>query len=351
VSLLERRRQVRITALGLFLIGCGPVWLGDERVHDAGVKRSADSADRADATSATDAPELADASASTPIATGSAGGVQVAVSVEPIDCGKCFDVKAAGFGGQPPYDFEWNDGTFRANRRVCPDLRDVTVSVFARDASSVQSPPQAVTLTWTSNAGCPEQPAPPAATPSALLCLENPSFEGTPAANLGQPDAFDATPWDLCRGVAMPTSTPNTPDVANDTIPQMIVEVPKASDGVTYLALGEGEQVSQPFCSTIDAGASLSLQLDLSSINLVAGLTTQTEKVFLEIWGGLAVDCSQRELLWASPALEFGWKTFCVTVHPHSFMNQITLRANSDMTLASPAYLLVDNLKPMDRCP
>lgn len=340
------QREVRIAALGLLLMSCGPVLLGEERGQDAGMKRSADSVDPSDE------PERPDASDDDrPIETGSSPSVLVSVSVEPVECGKCFELKANGTGGQPPYAFEWNDGMLRANRRICPDLRDITVSVVARDSSSTRSASQSVTLTSSSSAGCPEPPPPTATTPPSLLCLDNPSFEGTPAANLGQPEGFDAKPWSVCTSAGMPTPVPNTPDVANETIPQNIVEVPKAKDGVTYLALGEGEQVSQPFCNTIDADASLSLQLDLSSINLVEGLTSQKEKVFLEIWGGLSVDCSQRELLWASPALEYGWKTFCVTVHPHSFMNQITLRANSDMTLPSPAYLLVDNLKPMDRCP
>jgi hypothetical protein len=72
--------------------------------------------------------------------------------------------------------------------------------------------------------------------------------------------------------------------------------------------------------------------------------------VFLEVWGGLASDCSQRELLWASPALTASWQRLCATIHPHSLIDQITLRAHSDMSLPSPAYLLVDNLKSVDNC-
>jgi hypothetical protein len=317
--------------------------LGRERAHDAGVKPSSDASEPSD--------EVTDASDATQIGTGgSTPNVHVSVSVEPVDCGKCFDVRAAGSGGQSPYEFEWDDGTRRGSRLVCPSTGTVKVSVVAHDAASARSDMQEVTLTSQADAGCPEPPPPPIATPPSLLCLENPSFEGTPAANLGQPDAFDAQPWSACVNVGMPRDVPNTPDIGNETIPQNIVVAPKATDGDTYLALGESEQVSQPFCNTIDANASLSLQLDLSKVDLTNGLSLP-EKVFLEIWGGLAVDCSQRELLWASPALEPGWKTFCVTLHPHSFMNQITLRANSNQASAAPAYLLLDNLKPMDRCP
>jgi hypothetical protein len=324
----------------LFLLGCGPVMLGRERAEDAGVKPSDASAPG----------ESADASDPIRVGTrGSASNVHVSVSVEPVNCGKCFDVRATGSGGQAPYEFEWDDGTRRGSQRVCPSSSDITVSVVAQDSAAARSDPQAVTLTPLADAGCPE-PKPDITTPPALLCLENPSFEGPPVANLGQPDAFEAEPWSACVSAGMPSATLNTPDIANDTIPQNVVVAPKATDGETYLALGEGEQVSQPFCNTIDANASLSLQLDLSGLDLTSGLSLP-EKVFLEIWGGLAVDCSQRELLWASPALEPGWKTFCVTLHPHSFMNQITLRANSDQGSAAPAYLLLDNLKPMDRCP
>jgi hypothetical protein len=271
----------------------------------------------------------------------------VSVRVQPIDCGRCFELQAEGSGGQAPYEFEWEDGSTRAMRRVCVENAALSLSVTARDAAAARSAAQAIRLEGLSDAACPELMPPPAATPPTLICLENASFEGTPVANLGQPDAFDALPWSTCAA----DTASNTPDVVNETIPQMVATVPKAVDGVTYLALGEGEQVSQPFCSTIEAGAALSLELDLSRVDLAQGIVPETEQVFLEIWGGLAVDCSQRELLWASPALKPGWKKYCVTLHPHSVLNQITLRANSDMTLASPAYLIVDNLKPMDRCP
>jgi hypothetical protein len=149
----------------------------------------------------------------------------------------------------------------------------------------------------------------------------------------------------------MNTSAANTPAIANETIVQPIAAVPKASNGLTYLALGEGQQVSQPFCSPLDSNGSYSLALDLSRVDISTAIVPANEQVFLELWGGLAVDCSQRELLWASPPLAVGWKTYCVTLHPHSFLNQITLRANADMTSASTAYLFVDNLKPVDHCP
>jgi len=341
---------MRSAALGLLLLGCGPVMLGEDvRPHDSGTRTHAVQGDAADADSATIAVDAGEENLGTAAATSSARPT-VSVQVKPIECGRCFELQAEGAGGQPPYEYEWENGSLQAKRRVCVENAELSLSVIARDATSARSAEQSIRLKGLAHAECPEPPPPTAATPPALVCLENTSFEGTPAANLGQPEAFDARPWSACTNPST-GSTANTPDIANETIPQMIVTVPKATDGLTYLALGEGEQVSQPFCNTIDAEASLSLALDLARIDLAEGIVPETEQVFLEIWGGLAVDCSQRELLWASEALKVGWKRFCVTLHPHSFMNQITLRANADMTLASPAYLIVDNLKPMDSCP
>jgi len=206
-------------------------------------------------------------------------------------------------------------------------------------------------LTWlaasilegVADGGCPEPVARPEPKPAAKLCLENPSFDGTPEPNLDQ--QFDAKPWSTCTNPAVT----NTPDIGNDEIAQT-PGVPKPTHGATFLGLAEGEQVSQAFCSPLPDGVSLSLELDLARINLNI-LAPETEQVFLELHGGLSVNCSQHELLWASPALRPGWQHFCVTLRPRSFMTQLTLRANTDMTSAAVAYLIVDNLKPVDSCP
>jgi hypothetical protein len=146
-------------------------------------------------------------------------------------------------------------------------------------------------------------------------------------------------------------STLNTPDIIDRTLPQMVAVVPKATDGQTYLALGQGEQAWQTLCESVRGGSELSIHLDLSRINLGEGVVPETERVFLEIWGGVAADCTQRELLWASPALVVGWQRYCVKLRPLEYMDQFTLRANSDKTLLPPAYLLVDNIVPVADCP
>jgi hypothetical protein len=195
------------------------------------------------------------------------------------------------------------------------------------------------------DAGCPEPVAAVEPTPAPKLCLKNLSFEGMPEPNLGQDQQFDAAPWSTCTNPAVT----NTPDIGNDAIAQT-PGVPKPTDGTTFLGLAEGEQVSQAFCSAAPDGVPLFLELDLSRINLNI-LAPETEQVFLEIWGGLSVDCSQHELLWASPALLPGWQHFCIKMRPRAYMTQLTLRANADQSSAAVAYLVVDNLKPVERCP
>jgi hypothetical protein len=289
-------------------------------------------------------PEIAAQDAGTP--------PSVSVSVKPVDCGKCFELEAAGSGGQPPYVYTWENGSPRAQRYVCVDTSDLTLTVVARDAAGTTSSAQTIQLAALGDAACPEPMQPAAAmSQAAVLCLENPSFEGTPAANLGQPGAFQAPPWSTCVRAAMAGDTSNVPAIADANVAAAVVPTPNPTEGLTYLALGEGQQVSQPVCSSVDTSASFTLELDLASVDLTQGLSPPTEQVFLEIWGGLTVDCSQRELLWASPALTLGWKHYCVLLRPHAFMDQITLRGSSDMTSASPSYMLVDNLKPSNRCP
>jgi hypothetical protein len=260
--------------------------------------------------------------------------------VEPTDCGHCYQLEASVSGGSAPYEVTWEDGSRSSRRRVCVQAAAASISVVARDALGARSVRTTAVLQELEDASCPEPPP--------LLCVENPSFEGKPAPNFGSPAEFDAAPWSACTQAA---GTTNTPDIANDTIPQNIVMVPKATDGSTFLALGEDEQASQALCQTIQGGTTLYVELDLARMNVNAGVAPETERVFLEMWGGVAADCSQRELLWASAALQVGWKHHCVTLRPQAFMDQLTLRASTDKSLLSPAYLLVDHIVPVERCP
>ena len=326
----------------LLLAGCGSVLLGEEQQSPSG---DGDGDGQSDAGDMNDDSSVQGGSSGMPADATRPG---VLVHIQPVDCGACFDLRAEGSGGQPPYAFEWQDGSLGAQRRVCVDAIAAQLSVTALDAVAARSVPHVVRLERAVDAGCavPDAPDAPDAAVVAPLCLVNASLEGTPAINFGQ-GAFDAVPWSTCTN---PAVTTNMPTVGNETL-AVTANVPLPTDGLTYIALGEGQQISQPLCSELTGLAPRYLKIDLAGVDLSDGTTPQTEKPFLEIWGGLAVDCTLRELLWASDGLEIGWQSFCVTLQPHSFITQLTLLANADMTSLSPAYLLVDNLQPVDSCP
>ncbi|HEX6240521.1 MAG TPA: hypothetical protein VFZ61_06490 [Polyangiales bacterium] len=300
----------------VLLTGCGAVELGDERALDGG---------DADVTSG---------DASEPVS----DPVQVSVSIRPDGCDGCFTLGARATGGRPPYTFEWDDGSHERERRVCPAQLPSTLRVIARDAHGAVSSPHVTDLELP-DAACP--PSPP------MLCLQNPSFEGKPAANVGLSPVFDCPGWGYCTE----DDTSNTPDVVNKTIPQFIASVPDAPDGETFMGMTEGEQVSQVLCEPMYAGRVLSLQLDLRRIYIGAGVVSDTEIPYLEIWGGVASDCSARELLWASPPLTDVFTTYCAELRPSQFSNLLVLRARSDETQLAVSYMFVDNLRPVAACP
>lgn len=326
-----------LALLCLALVGCGPVILGEEPSASIG------GAGGGSSDAAIDPPQM-------PGSSGSSGSgaelprPNVVVHLLPIDCGRCFDLLAEGSGGSAPYTFLWEDGSLQSQRRVCLENAGTVLTVIASDANDVRSETHVIRLANAHDAGCPDPTPASDASVAAALCVENGSFEGTPAVNFGGEGEFDAEPWDVCTN---PVVT-NTPDIGNESV-AVGTTVPPPVHGETYMALGEGEQVSQALCEEIPVGAELHFELDLSRVDI--GDVPLPESVFLEIYGGLSVDCIQRQLLWASPGLDTGWQRFCVTLRPQFFMNQLTLRASSDMTSLSPAYLLVDNLQPVDSCP
>ena len=326
----------------LLIFACGPVSLGEE-LATAQAGSSSEASGRAGAGASDDA-SISMGNSSVP----SANVPVVSVRIEPLDCGRCFELQAQGSGGQPPYRFEWEDGSSDAERRVCVDGPDAALSVVAHDASDTLSIRQTISLAG-ADADCAQPDASDSATDAgttSVLCLENPSFEGAPTDFFVAGGAFDADPWTACTN---PTTT-NMPMIGNDVTSQTGT-VPPPTDGDTYLGLGEGQQVSQQLCRDVRGGETVHLALDLARVQLGGDLVPQTEKVFLQIYGGLSVDCSQNELLWASSELKPDWQHFCVSLKPQAYTTQITLRGGSDMSLPSPAYLLVDNLQPVERCP
>lgn len=328
-----------VASVSLCIAACGPVLLvGDAPVGGSAAPRDRDAAivdvSRPDATTA-----MAGADASM-IASGSRDGEspRALLRVAPSDCGRCFNLNADATGGVPPYQYQWDDGTRSPSRRVCVQGSYQNVSVIVQDARAMRSQPSVTQLLpEETDAACPA-----VTPPGRRLCVMNPSFEGTPAVNVGQ--NFDAGPWLTCSN---DPSVNNTPDVGS---PALVVfgDPPKPVDGSTYLALGQGEQVSQVLCEDAQAGESLSFKVQVSRVDLAPGDTT---KVFLEVYGGIGADCSQRQLLWASPALASVWTSYCVTLKPREYMNQITLRSRTDVSSLAPEYLVVDDIVPVDECP
>jgi hypothetical protein len=269
------------------------------------------------------------------------------LAVKAVDCGSCFELSVSASGGAAPYRYEWDDGSRSQNRRVCVEPAGRNIWVVVEDAAAVRSRAYATHLEAeaTNAVGCGS-----IVVSKPLICLTNPSFEGTAAFNDGQ--AFDAVPWSQCTDPSkMDASTSNTPDIANESVQPQIGVAPVPTQGNTYLALGVGEQASQALCEPINANAERSLKLDLTRVPLPVGVSDETEGVQLEIWGGLAADCSQRQLLWVSPTLESTWRSRCVTLRPTEYMDQITLRAKTSMPNLTLNYLAVDNLVPVAACP
>lgn len=305
---------MRVILPGIALFACGPVHLGDERAQqiDAAIDDAALEAH-----------------------------VEVAITLRPQGtCGGCFEARAQGTGGRPPYVYEWEDGSREATRVVCPSQGRMRLSVTARDADKVSSAAHTTELE-VEDAGCPVPP---------LLCLNNLSLEGTPAVNTGAADAFDLEHWLTCTDP--PSQLPvNTPEVLNATLERDPWVLPDPTDGSTYLGMAEGEQVSQPLCEPLQPGSQFFLKLDLARLYVGANVVPDTERPFLEIWGGLAADCSARQLLWASPLLGLEFQTFCAELKPDQYLDNLVLRARSDNSLPSISYLLVDNLVPVTSCP
>lgn len=318
--------------------GCGPVRLGDEVALPTETSTPAQTHTR-DASAETATNEDLDA----------AVGPSALVSVRANGgCDGCYTLSAQGVGGQPPYTFEWQDGSRDAERIVCTDALGGPLTLVVRDATGVPSAPETPQLGQTQLGQTDASCAVPSSS-SSRLCLHNPSLEGTVAYNTGNPGEFDAPPWSECIN----PSDSNTPDVISDTGMQTSFSpAPKASEGLTYLGLTEGEQASQTLCAPVAGGAVRYLKLDLYRLDLsVGGAAPETEQAFVELWGGAASDCVRRELLWKSPALDHSWTTFCAPLRPQQAMENLFIRGTSDGSLPTPVYVLIDHLETVDQCP
>lgn len=271
------------------------------------------------------------------------GPVAVVTIDWPEGCDECADVLVQGAGGTPPYSVEWADGLRMADRRICPDVVARTLAVAVVDATGVRSVPH-VTKLLPVDAGCPS--AAPPVTEEPPICLLNPSFEGTPAWNPGLPTVFEAPPWSVCTN----PSRNNTPEIASDGSAQgFATNVPKATNGETWLGLADGEQASQALCRGQPAGSKVSFTIDLRRLYL-AGVNPDNEASYLEIWGGIAATCTATEMLWASPKLDTNWNTYCVPLAPKQYFDNLVFLAKSDPSTTAGTYLIADNIATVESC-
>jgi hypothetical protein len=314
--------------LGLALVGCGTVRLGDEApwvevdtALDAGIGASSERLD-------------AGMSGVTPL---------TVVTVRwPDSCEDCADVLVQGTGGTPPYSVEWADGLRAPERQICPEEVARTLAVWVTDANGARSVPHFTKLLPV-DASCPAAPPPPE---WPRICVLNPSFEGSPSFNPGLPTVFDAQPWSVCTN----PSRNNTPEIASDGSAQGIAtSVPAPTDGLTWLGLADGEQASQPLHCGVAGGTKLSFRIDLRRLYLAGG-TPDDEPSYLEIWGGIAATCTATELLWASPKLDTTWNTYCATIEPTQYIDNFVLLSKSDPSTSATTYLIADNIVPVESC-
>ena len=273
----------------------------------------------------------------------------------PADCSSCVELRVQGKGGEPPYRVEWGDGETQVVRRLCGDELVRPLTVVVTDAAGARSAAH-LTKRSTDGASCPVADADAGAdadaatrpSVAARLCLQNPSFEGQPSTASTAGTSFDGAPWSACIN---PAGT-NAPSLGNDSSQALITaELPKPTDGATWLGLLPDSQVSQPLCQAVTGGSARSFRVDLRRVVLGDNVLPDNGALFLEVHGGIAADCSSRELLWASPNLDTSWNTYCATLQPQQYFDNLVLVARSDSSLGTTSYLVADNLEPVERCP
>jgi hypothetical protein len=263
------------------------------------------------------------------------------VDIVTIACGEtCAEVEAVVMGGYKPYSFTWEDGSTNPVRRICPSaLTEYEVSVTDAGAGSGEfpRPPQTVKARVSSEVlECPPDAGPPdTGVPPTGLCVDNPSFEGTPG--LTEFTGFTAPPWVIC-------DPPGSPDIRNDAIGWSAPgQLP--THGATYLEilwLGAAwrETLSAPLCAPLVSGREYSFKIDLSWQGWVEGASAGR----LEIWASSA-SCGEEQLLWTSPRLPQTWQNYCVTFTAQQAFTHLQLKPTEQRT-----GVLADNIVPVARC-
>jgi hypothetical protein len=268
----------------------------------------------------------------------------LAVELVTLRCaGECAEVEAVASGGHPPYEFAWDDGPTAAARMLCPEETAafgvaVTDTGFETEEFTYQANTERAEVTARvlecSDGGMPMPQA----------CIENPSLEGV--VTPGQLEAFDAAGWNACYAGGIAYAA-----IGNATLwPFQNWAFPDASDGDTYLALGQQlafvGRASQTLCEPLEAGAARSFFVDLARATTTD--TGESHDQVLEILGGTA-ECAEETVLWTSPQLTLEWQTHCVTLRPEQTVTTLAFRpVGRDGGLVEA---LVDNIRPVSACP
>ena len=268
------------------------------------------------------------------------------IEIITLSCaGDCADIEAVAHGGVPPYAFTWEDGSTQPTRRVCLD-EDATLRVTTTDtkvdSDEFDYEPQTAHAEVTAAVLDCDDPS----VDEALLCLANPSFEGevTPT----QFEAFAAPPWNACYDGGFITYAA----IADPTLwPAQRWTLPVASDGATYLALGQqltlAGRAAQQLCAPIAAGSARSFFVNVARGQNGDGIESQEQVI--QVLGGNSVECAEEQLLWTSPPLTLEWSTYCVTLRPQA--ETTTLAFVPFGADGGQMEGLVDHIVPVEACP
>jgi hypothetical protein len=294
------------------------------------------------------------------------GATVVAVPAA-ICAGGCADLTATITGGIDPETYAWDHGlgSGPGPEHVCPTFTttysltvtsgqaqvtaSATIAVNECDAS-VSSPPPPT------DAGASD-----ASIGSPALCVDDPSFEGTPAIGTpgGGPTNLAATAappgWKVCAG---------DPDI------NPLVSAMPASDGLTYIGMTLApfstgtESEGTALCAPLEAGQTYPFSIDVAMAGTLSpqlpppgstGSTTPSVlPVVLQIWGG-RTECGKDELLWTSQDISKpgAWVRFCdafVPSQPLSYLRLVPAAGSSPFGPGQWSYLLVDHLVPGAVC-
>ena len=265
---------------------------------------------------------------------------------------QCADVQAVAKGGHTPYSYTWENGSTNPARHVCPSSStsyDVTVTDTASSSGELRRPSSTVTAPLAANvvkcgdAGTTTDAGPP---PSWLHCIVNPSFEGVVTPTQFQ--AFEASPWNACYAGGFITYSA----IGDATLwPTQNWTFPPASEGATYLALGQQAlfvgRTSQTLCAPVEAGAARSFLVDLARATSNAPTLEATTQV-MQVLGGTS-ECAETDVLWTSPPLTVAWATYCVTIRPQQPITTLGFRPSG--TGGAQMEGLVDHIVPVAGCP